>query len=165
MLSILEPSQSNLPVFYKKPPTSFLVDDVKFEIYYFRSSWRPAGLTTADEITPYVFIKDKFVAIGWPSFIGSNLSPQNREITIRFDTQSGRMNYGFGKSWNNRNIFMGPYKHDAYGPGIHSDAIGRPFQWETENDDKVLGPVKKDAYSVGMVMDQYGRPVKPGPLP
>ena len=41
---------------------------------------------------------------------------------------------------------LGPIQKDAYGPGVHSDATGRPFEWQTEEDEAVLfGPVKPDA--------------------
>ena len=72
---------------------------------------------------------------------------------------------GFDQSWNNRQIYLRPYRPNAYGPGINSDATGRPFQWQTE-DRQPIEPwnrVKPDAYGPGIGMDQYGRPVKPGP--
>jgi len=74
--------------------------------------------------------------------------------------------YGFGHSWqNNNDTYMRPYKHDAYGPGLHSDATGRPFQWKTQDGQTSLGEVKPNGYGLGVGMDNYGRPVKPSPWP
>jgi hypothetical protein len=56
---------------------------------------------------------------------------------------------------------LGPYRIDAYGPGIHSDATGRPFHWETEDGQTIrLEKVKPDVYGPGVGMDEYGRPVR-----
>lgn len=67
-------------------------------------------------------------------------------------------------SWDDNVTFMRPYKNNAYGPGIHSDATGKPFQWRTRNGRKVIfDRVKPDAYGLGVGMDQYGGAVKPSP--
>jgi hypothetical protein len=62
-------------------------------------------------------------------------------------------------------VFLGPYKPNAYGPGINSDATGRPFIWEPQGSGpKFFDPflkVKPDVYGPGIGMDQYGRPVRP----
>jgi hypothetical protein len=56
--------------------------------------------------------------------------------------------------------FLGPYRPNAYSPGINSDATGRPFVWRPDN-----GPadpfvtVRPDVFGPGIGMDQYGRPV------
>jgi len=60
-----------------------------------------------------------------------------------------------------------PAKKDAYGPGIDSDATGRPFYWSPKNDpqgkrsypDPTL-KVKPDGYGLGVGRDQYGRPMQ-----
>ena len=60
--------------------------------------------------------------------------------------------------------FLGGYTPNAYGPGVNSDATGRPFIWQP---DSGFGPpdpfsrVQPDAYGLGVGMDQYGRPVRP----
>jgi hypothetical protein len=60
--------------------------------------------------------------------------------------------------------FLGPYTPNAYGPGMNSDATGRPFIWQP---DSGFGPpdpfsrVQPNAYGPGVGMDQYGRPVRP----
>lgn len=68
-------------------------------------------------------------------------------------------------SWNKSNTLLKPYKHNAYGPGKHSDATGRPFNWRTRDGKKIdpFNQVKPDAYGPGIGMDKYGRPVKPVP--
>jgi hypothetical protein len=70
---------------------------------------------------------------------------------------------GHDQSWNNQDTFSRPYRPDAYGPGIHSDATGRPFRWQTEQGEYVQPGirVKPDGYGLGVGMDEYGRPVKP----
>ena len=57
-----------------------------------------------------------------------------------------------------------PYQSDAYGPGINSDATGRPFSWQPlpgNGPADPLSDVRPDAYGPGIGMDQYGRPVQP----
>jgi len=61
---------------------------------------------------------------------------------------------------------LGPPHQDAYGPGIYSDATGRPFQYRTNFDNQpVLGPVVPNGYGLGVHMDQFGRPVHAAPWP
>jgi hypothetical protein len=54
---------------------------------------------------------------------------------------------------------------NAYGPGIHSDATGRPYTWQPTlgHTGTVLGPVKPDAYGPGVGMDATGKPVQAVP--
>lgn len=59
---------------------------------------------------------------------------------------------------------LGPGRPDAYGPGIHSDATGRPFAWRTDDGQMAFGRVKENAYGLGVGMDQFGRPVRARPL-
>lgn len=59
---------------------------------------------------------------------------------------------------------LGPGRPHAYGPGIHSDATGRPFAWRTNDGQMVFGKVKENAYGLGVGMDQFGRPVTAKPL-
>ena len=72
---------------------------------------------------------------------------------------------GFDHSWTNQDTFLRPYRNDAYGPGIHSDATGRPFTWQPQWGGPIPpgGRVQPDAYGLGVGMDQFGRPVKPKP--
>ena len=59
--------------------------------------------------------------------------------------------------------FLEPYQPNAYGPGINSDATGRPFIWQPEPGQgpaDSLSNVTPDAYGPGIGMDQYGRPVQ-----
>ena len=60
-----------------------------------------------------------------------------------------------------------PARRNAYGPGLDSDATGRPFFWAPKHSpagapslpDPTLR-VKPDAYGPGVGSDQYGRPVE-----
>lgn len=64
-----------------------------------------------------------------------------------------------------------PYKSNTYGPGINSDATGRPFTWQPQTPQ--VGPtipdptlkVRPDVYGPGIGTDQYGRPVTGKPWP
>jgi len=68
--------------------------------------------------------------------------------------------YGFGRSWGNNNGFIQPYSRDAYGPGIHSDVTGRPFQLSTPDGHTTsFERVRPNGYGPGVGMDNYGRPV------
>ena len=60
---------------------------------------------------------------------------------------------------------LGPITPNAYGPGLNSDATGRPFIWTPQfggsgYPDPTLR-VQPNAYGPGIGMDQYGRPVRP----
>ena len=59
---------------------------------------------------------------------------------------------------------QGQIKPNAYGPGVNSDATGRPFKWQPqgipkEHDDPLL-KVKPNVFGPGTGIDQYGRPVQ-----
>lgn len=63
--------------------------------------------------------------------------------------------------------FLEPYQPNAYGPGINSDATGRPFIWQPLPGNGPADPnsnVTPDAYGPGIGMDQYGRPVQARPV-
>lgn len=51
---------------------------------------------------------------------------------------------------------------NAYGPGLHADRYGRPFQFQTDDGQAVPGWVKvqPNGYGLGVGMDEYGRPVR-----
>jgi hypothetical protein len=57
--------------------------------------------------------------------------------------------------------FLGPGIESAYGPGVHSDATGRPFIWTPDFGGPALGPITPNAYGPGIGMDGTGRPVRP----
>ncbi len=64
-----------------------------------------------------------------------------------------------------RGGLLGPYKPDAYGPGIWSDGTGRAFEWRTRDGESTgIFHVEPDAYGPGVGMDEFGRPVYPTPL-
>ena len=59
-----------------------------------------------------------------------------------------------------------PITKDAYGPGAHSDATGRPFYFTPPNGMTQTNPdptlqVDPHRYGLGKGGDQYGRPVEP----
>jgi hypothetical protein len=57
--------------------------------------------------------------------------------------------------------FLGPYRPDAYGQGINSDATGRPFVWRPDQGPAdPFAKVRPDVLGPGIGMDQYGRPVR-----
>lgn len=56
--------------------------------------------------------------------------------------------------------FLGPFRPNTHGPGLNSDARGRPFVWETDQSGSdPLAKVRPDVFGPGIGMDQYGRPV------
>lgn len=61
--------------------------------------------------------------------------------------------------------FLGPATLNAYGPGINSDATGRPFYWRPDFGGPALGPITPNAYGPGVGMDGTGRAVRPSCLP
>lgn len=75
--------------------------------------------------------------------------------------------YGFGVS---NDGMLPPARKNAYGPGMDSDATGRPFYWVPKDQpsgapsqpDPTLR-VKPNAYGPGTGSDQYGRPVERRP--
>ena len=55
-----------------------------------------------------------------------------------------------------KNTYITPYKNDAYGPDVHSDASGKPFEWETQDGKSSNSKkVKRDGYGLGVGMDEY----------
>ena len=80
VLSILNPTQKEMPQNSKKNPDKYIKNNVLVEIYYFRTGRQPDGLTTDDEFTPYLFNDGKLVAIGWhvlggPKSVGQVIQP------------------------------------------------------------------------------------------
>lgn len=59
---------------------------------------------------------------------------------------------------------LGPITRDAYGPGIHADATGRPVVWRTDNGSLVRGNVVPNSYGFGVGADEFGRPVHVQPV-
>lgn len=59
---------------------------------------------------------------------------------------------------------LGPYQPNTYGPGIDSDATGRPFVWQPlpgYGPRDPLASVTPNVFGPGIGMDQYGRLVQP----
>ena len=93
-----------------------------------------------------------------------NSSDTNQRYQHRSDTSQRDQQQGFAHFWNNESTYMQPYKHDAYAPGVHSDATGKPFEWKIQDgQNSHSNRIESDAYGLGVGMDEYGRPVKPSP--
>ncbi|MCX6353505.1 MAG: hypothetical protein NTZ78_01215 [Candidatus Aureabacteria bacterium] len=79
-------------------------------------------------------------------------------------------NYTFGVTDDG---LLPPARRNAYGPGIDSDAAGRPFSWAPkdqphEGSQNVPNPaldIVPDGYGLGVGRDQYGRPMERRPWP
>ena len=173
---VLGPLQDRLNANERKPSQAFQRDGKLVEILYFRTQRIPDGMTTDDEFTPYVFIDGKLQSIGWTAF-GipiTRVSNKNRTVLTQSRPAENQPSAGLASGSENESIaapgllrhgLLSPYKPNAYGPGINSDATGRPFTWQPQGP----GPqsfdpflkVKPDAYGPGIGMDQYGRPVQP----
>jgi hypothetical protein len=52
-------------------------------------------------------------------------------------------------------------RRNAYGPGVHMDATGRPYYDAVQGGGMVLEPVRPNAYGLGVGSDATGRPVVP----
>ncbi len=76
VLSILLPTQEDLGKSKRKSPEKFLMNGKRVDIYFFRSSWHSDGITTDDEFTPYTFINDELVAVGWSALGGAKTQGQ-----------------------------------------------------------------------------------------
>lgn len=85
-LSILQPTQSDLPQSARKNPEKYIKDGVKVEIYYMRSARQPDGLTTDDEFVPYLFNDGKLVGIGWQVLGGPKTQGQATSSTYISNT-------------------------------------------------------------------------------
>ena len=100
VLSILSPTQDGLRKEFRKSPEKFINEGKQVDIYFFRSSWQRDGLTTDDEFTPYIFIDEKLVGIGWASLGGPKTQGQalsntnNANRTNRVNQQI--LNHGAG---------------------------------------------------------------------
>lgn len=72
----------------------------------------------------------------------------------------------FNNQWQEeQQSLLRPYQQNTYGPGVNSDATGRPFKYQTR-DGQDLQPnsrIEPDGYGYGVDMDEYGRPVKAKP--
>ena len=79
VLSILQPTQANIPAKFAKPAEEFVENGKTKKIYFFRSRSFPDGLVTDDEFTPYVFEDGVLVAIGWTAIGGPKTQAQSRE--------------------------------------------------------------------------------------
>jgi hypothetical protein len=52
-------------------------------------------------------------------------------------------------------------QRNAYGPGVHMDATGRPYYDAVQGGGMPLGAVRPDTYGLGVGSDATGRPIVP----
>ena len=58
------------PIFKRLDDKKLMDNGDKILIKYCRTSWIEDGKTTDDEVTPFVFVNDKLIAIGWSTLGG-----------------------------------------------------------------------------------------------
>ncbi len=90
-----------------------------------------------------------FASVG---FAGSKSTLKDRKYVFGQGQQRGE---------ESNQQYQKPYKRNAYGHGVNSDATGKPFQWKTNEGQVYRGEVKQNGYGMGVGQDKYGRPVKP----
>ena len=66
-IELIYSSQQNLPKEYTRPPTKYYKDNYKVEVYFVRSGLVSLGRVSSDDVTPYLFVDEILVAIGWPA--------------------------------------------------------------------------------------------------
>ena len=69
-LPILNNIQSTVPSDWLRPAEQYLEGGKRFYIHYQRTGHTEDGVLTDDELTPYVFVEDTLVAIGWTALGG-----------------------------------------------------------------------------------------------
>lgn len=71
VLAILGPSEAGLPADRKRPPEQFVnADGKRITIYFFRSGWISDGRVSDDEVTPYFFVNEQLIGVGWTAIGG-----------------------------------------------------------------------------------------------
>jgi hypothetical protein len=114
------------------------------------------------------------VAIGWNALRSLAIQPQSsshklekssntQSLQSQAGAESGLLTNPSGET------FLAPITPNAYGPGVNSDATGRPFTDQPDfggsgHPDPTL-KVTPNVYGPGVGMDQYGRPVRPKSWP
>jgi hypothetical protein len=121
-------------------------------------------ITWFDGQTSYLNEIKKAITRGGQTSYSNEVKPDAYCPNNHFNTNQRNQQQGFGHSWDNKNIYIQPYKHNAYGLGVHSDSTGKPFEWKTQDGQKSQGKIKIDGFGLGVGMDEFGRPVKPSPL-
>ena len=69
-LPILNNIQSTVPSSWLRPAEQYLEGGKRFYIHYQRTGHTEDGILTDDELTPYVFVDDTLVAVGWAALGG-----------------------------------------------------------------------------------------------
>jgi hypothetical protein len=176
VLAILQPTQANLSGQLKRAPEHWI--DPKsgkgVDLYYFRSGWVQDGRLSDEELTPYLFIDNTLVAIGWNGLRSLANQPQSSSQKLERNPNSNSLESKTGKNSGlltspRGETFLNPNTPNAYGQGINSGATGKPFTYLPDfggsgYPDPTLD-VTPNAYGPGVGMDQYGRPVRPRSWP
>jgi hypothetical protein len=87
VLSILKP---HLLPRQMNRPDQYIQDDLRIEIYYFKTGRQADSLRTDDEFTPYIFNTDQLIAIGW-QYIGeatSHMKSTNTNVNVNQGSSS-----------------------------------------------------------------------------
>jgi len=69
-LPILQNIQRTVPADWLRPADQFLENGKKYYVHYQRTGHTSDGVNTDDEFSPYVFIDDTLVSIGWTALGG-----------------------------------------------------------------------------------------------
>jgi len=87
VLAILQPTQAILNGHLKRGADHWI--DPKsgktVDLYYFRSGLQRDGRLTDNELTPYLFIDNTLVAIGWNALRGLAIQPQAKFPDVEMD--------------------------------------------------------------------------------
>ncbi len=171
-LAILSPTQSGLRPQLQKPPEQWRSATTHhlIELYYFRTNHVRDGRTTDEEFTPYLFIDETLEAIGWRAVQQYTKPPAQQssaQAQARKEDRPSRQSPS--PAGQPAQSLLPSATSNAYGPGIHRDATGRPFTYQPQfggsgYPDPTLR-VQPNAYGPGVGMDQYGRPVQAKPWP
>lgn len=108
-----------------------------------------------------VFEKDERVSESY-SFGGDGQPVTTKEHSPFFSLIPNQRTHESNQSYLDGTLLGAP-KLNVYGPGLHSDATGRPFTYRTDTGQKSFGVVKPNAYGLGVGMDQFGRAVRATP--
>tara|TARA_Y100000748_G_C15397238_1_gene449965 strand:- start:191 stop:712 length:522 start_codon:yes stop_codon:yes gene_type:complete len=64
-LPILNQIQSTVPSSWLRPADQYMEKGKRYYVHYQRTGHTEDGVLTDDELTPYIFVDDTLVAIGW----------------------------------------------------------------------------------------------------
>jgi len=71
VLSLLLPLHNDIPASWLRSSEQFVKDGQNFFIHFQRTGRISDGRLTDDELTPYAFVDDKLISIGWTALGGA----------------------------------------------------------------------------------------------